>query len=245
MMEPSLDTPNATSHTADFEFDALNEARNYRAALLAEFRPYLRGHVVEVGAGIGQFSQAIRTFPKVVSLVAVEPEARFCRQYRALHPDGVLVEGIIDDLPPGPDRDAVLSVNVLEHIREDTAELAKYHRLLAAKGGHLCLFVPARPEIYAPIDADFGHFRRYVREDLGATLRRVGFEVVSLHYFNCVGYLAWWLYFCALKKRHFTIPSVRFFDRVIFPAVHWAESRLVRPPIGQSLIVVARALPAG
>lgn len=241
-MEPSLDTPNATSHTADFEFDALNEARNYREALLAEFRPYLHGHVVEIGAGIGQFSEAIRVFPEVESLVAVEPEPRFCRQYRELHPDAALVEGIIDDLPPGPDRDAVLSVNVLEHIREDAAELVKYQRLLAVRGGHLCLFVPARPEIYAPIDADFGHFRRYVREDLGEMLRQAGFEVVSLHYFNCVGYLAWWLYFCALKKRHFTIPSVRFFDQVIFPVVHGVESRLLRPPIGQSLIAVARAI---
>ena len=241
-METPLDTPNATSHTADFEFDALNEARNYRAALLTEFRPFLRGNVVDVGAGIGHFSLAIRAFPEVESLVAVEAEARFCQQYRELHPDGVLVEGVIDDLPSGPDRDAILSVNVLEHIREDAAELAKYQRLLAAKGGHLCLFVPARPEIYAPLDADFGHFRRYVREDLDRMLRQAGFAVVSLHYFNCVGYLAWWLYFCALKKQHFTISSVRFFDRVIFPMVHWAESRLLRPPIGQSLIAVARAV---
>lgn len=243
-MEAPLDLPNATSHTEDFEFDALNEARNYRAALLTEFRPFLRGNVVEVGAGIGQFSEAIRAFPEVESHVAIEPEARFCRQYRELHPDCALVEGTVDELPPGPDRDAILSVNVLEHIREDAAELAKYQRLLAARAGHLCLFVPARPEIYAPIDADFGHFRRYVRSDLDTSLRRAGFSVVSLHYFNCVGYLAWWLYFCVLKKRHFTIPSVRFFDRLIFPAVHWAESRLVRPPIGQSLIVVARATSA-
>ena len=58
---------------------------------------------------------------------------------------------------------AILSINVLEHIESDADELATYFRLLKPARGALCLFVPARPDIYAPIDKDFGHFRRYTR----------------------------------------------------------------------------------
>lgn len=239
-----MEKPNAISQTDDFEFDALNEAQNYRAALVSEFRPFLKGNVVEIGAGIGQFSEAIRAFKEVNNLVSVEPEARFCAKFRELHPDFTLVEGIIDDLPAGPDRDAILSINVLEHIREDEAELSKYYKILANTRGHLCLFVPARPEIYAPIDRDFGHFRRYVRPGLKRILLQAGFEIVTLRYFNSVGYFAWWLNFCLLKKRRFETGSVRFFDRAIFPVVHGFESRLWAPSIGQSLIAVARAVPA-
>ena len=235
------DRPNAISQTEDFEFDALNEARNYRASLMAEFRPFLKGNVVEIGAGIGQFSEAIRGYKEVNNLVSVEPEERFCQKFRELHPHYTLVEGVIDDLPAGSDWDAILSINVLEHIREDGDELSKYHKHLSKTGGHLCLFVPARPEIYAPIDGDFGHFRRYVKSSLKGKLNQAGFEIVTLSYFNFVGYFAWWLNFCVLKKRHFETGSVRFFDRLIFPVVHTMESRLCRPPLGQSLIAVARA----
>ena len=239
-----MEKPNATSQTNDFEFSALNEARNYRAALVTEFKPFIRGCVIEIGAGIGQFSEAIGALKEVSRLVSVEPEASFCNKFRDLHPDLAVVQGIIDDVPTGQDWDTILCINVLEHIREDQNELAKYHRLLAKAGGCLCLFVPARPELYAPIDKDFGHFRRYVKPELERMLHQAGFEIVTLSYFNCIGYLLWGLNFRVLKKRTFDLASVRLFDRVIFPVVHGLESRVCRPPIGQSLIAVARAVPA-
>ncbi len=46
--------PHAAAHTEDFEFAALKEAKNYRNALLGEFKEHLRGRTLEVGAGIGQ-----------------------------------------------------------------------------------------------------------------------------------------------------------------------------------------------
>jgi hypothetical protein len=236
-----MEKPNAISQTQSFEFEALHEACNYRTALASEFRPYLKGTVIEIGAGIGQFSEAIRSFEEVRRLVSVEPEARFCDKFRELHPDFDLVEGVIDDLPAGEEWNAILSINVLEHIREDQSELAKYHALLAGTRGYLCLFVPARPEIYAPIDRDFGHFRRYLKPDLRRMLRLAGFDIVTLDYYNSAGYLAWWVNFCLLRKRRFRAASVRLFDRAIFTFVHALESRVWRPPLGQSLIAVARA----
>ena len=113
--------------------------------------------------------------------------------------------------------------------------------LLGARHGALCLFVPARPEIYAPMDKDFGHFRRYTRPELRRKLTQAGFEMVRLDYFNCVGYFAWWLNFCVLKKRCFEPAKLRFYDRVIFPVVRTLEARIMRPPFGQSLLAVARS----
>jgi hypothetical protein len=115
-------------------------------------------------------------------------------------------------------------------------------RLLRPRHGALCLFVPARPEIYAPMDKDFGHFRRYKSDELRDKLRRAGFTIERFHYFNLVGYFAWWLNFCLLKKRVFEAQKVRAYDRIIFPIVHRLESKLLRPPFGQSLLTVARAL---
>jgi len=132
-------------------------------------------------------------------------------------------------------------VNVLEHIGEHGAELKLYANLLRKRQGYLCLFVPARPEIYSPIDKDFGHFRRYRRTELRQLLQQAGFEISRLSYFNFVGYFAWWLNFCLLKKRHFEPAKVLFFDRAIFPLVHALERGICRPPFGQSLIAVAQS----
>jgi SAM-dependent methyltransferase len=233
--------PNEKARTANFEFDALRAAENYRRALVHEFTPHLRGRVLEIGAGIGQITQLLRKIPTVGQLLSVEPDAGFCREFRQAQPNQPLVEGTIESLTDSNPWNGIVSINVLEHIKEDERELGTYSRLLRRENGRLCLFVPARQEIYAPIDADFGHHRRYSRTELKQKLENAGFEIVRLNYFNCIGYFAWWLNFCVFKRREFDVGSVRFFDRVIFPCVHWCESRICTPPFGQSLIAVAQA----
>ena len=235
------EAPNALADTNDFEFAALSEARNYRAALFKEFGAHLKGEVLEVGAGVGQMTEHLVSLPGVRRALAVEPDTAYCRRHREQYPKHEVLEGTAADVPPGTAWDAILSINVLEHIGDDTGELRRYAQLLRERGGALCLFVPARPEIYAPIDKDFGHFRRYTRPELRDKLVGAGFDVLRLNYFNFVGYFAWWLNFCLLKKRAFEVAKVRLFDRAIFPSVHFLESGIARPPFGQSLIAVARS----
>ncbi|HEY1660948.1 MAG TPA: methyltransferase domain-containing protein [Verrucomicrobiae bacterium] len=232
--------PNETARTENFEFDALTEAKNYRIALLREFSNYLRGSVLEVGAGIGQLTEALLQDPSITQLVSVEPDLRFCGRLRKVFPSHTIVQGTVDDAPDGG-WNAILNVNVLEHIGDDEGELRKYHQRLSREKGTLCLFVPARPEIYASIDKDFGHFRRYTRADLRAKLEGAGFKIVKLRYYNIAGYFAWWFNFCLLKRRHFDPGTVHFFDRIIFPPIHGFEVAICPPPIGQSLLAVAQA----
>jgi 2-polyprenyl-3-methyl-5-hydroxy-6-metoxy-1,4-benzoquinol methylase len=225
----------------NFEFSALSEAKNYRAALIKEFAPVLTGNVLEVGAGIGQITEVVRRQPGVQKVMGVEPDGAFLESFRKRLPDIPLIRGTADALHPDSQWNAIICVNVLEHIEADERELKTYRTLLSHAHGHLCLFVPARPEIYAPIDRDFGHYRRYTRPGLRRKLLAAGFQIVRLNYFNFVGYFAWWLNFCLLKKRSFEVPAVRLFDRVIFPVVFAWESRVLRPPLGQSLIAIAQA----
>jgi SAM-dependent methyltransferase len=236
-----VENPNESASTEDFEFAALSQAKNYRNALIREFAPHLRGHVIEIGAGIGQITAHLRDLKAISRLLSVEPSASFASAFRQNYPGQSLVEGTIEDAKREEPWNAILSINVLEHIRDDERELNLYSSYLSKQNGAICLFVPARPEIYAPIDKDFGHHRRYTKGELKKKLEKARFKILRLNYFNSVGYFAWWLNFCFLKKRGFDIGSVRLFDRVIFPVVHGLESRLCRPPFGQSLLAVATA----
>jgi len=224
-----------------FEFDTLAVATNYRAAIAREFAPFLTGRVVEVGAGVGQFTAELARLPAIREVIAVEPEPGFCEKLRGLPLAIRVVPGTISALPAGFACDAIVSVNVLEHIADDEAELRHYGDLLRSCAGHLCLFVPARPELYAPLDGDMGHHRRYTRPALRQKLPRAGLRIERLHYFNSVGYFAWFGLFRVLRKRRFDPRQVVWFDRYIFPIVHTLERGVAWPPLGQSLLAVARA----
>ena len=226
----------------EFEFEPLELARNYRQALVREFSPFLEGDVMEVGAGVGHITELLTKVDRVRRVVAVEPEPSFLPRLRQVLSPEAVVAGSVRDVQEDA-WNAIVCVNVLEHIEDDSGELAAYRTLLKRRQGHLCLFVPARRELYAPIDRDFGHFRRYHRAELGKQLGQAGFDLVRLTYFNCVGYLIWWLNFKILKNRQFDRGKIVVFDRFIFPIVHALESKVLRPPLGQSLLAVARARP--
>ncbi len=233
--------PNTQPETEDFEFAALNKPLNYRQSLVRDFSTYLKGQVLKVGAGIGQITGELNQVTAIKKLVSIEPAVRFYNRLCPTFPKNKTRQSFASDLPSDGVWNAILNVNVLEHIEHDEAELATYRRLLAREKGALCFFVPPHPEIYAPIDKDFGHFRRYTKPELRAKLERAGFQIAQLRYYNVVGYFAWWWSFCIMKNRGFNPCAQRLFDRVIFPAFHGFESRICAPPIGQSLLAVALA----
>jgi SAM-dependent methyltransferase len=224
----------------NFEFTTLDAAKNYRRALMSSLTPYLQGDVIEIGAGIGQMTILLKKIAAIKFLQCVEPSPQFCQQFKGFLPNQPLVQGTIYDVQK-KDWDTIVSINVLEHIEDDAGELSAYHELLKNRKGLFCLFVPARPEIYAPIDKDVGHFRRYTKKSITTKLNNAGFEIEHIRYYNFVGYFAWWFSFRFLKQRSFNIHAVRLFDSIIFPPTHFIETYICRAPIGQSLFVIASA----
>ena len=96
--------------------------------------------------------------------------------------------GTVRTLPPEARFDAVLYLDVLEHVEDDAAELAAAARVLRP-GGVLIVLAPAHAWLYAPFDRAIGHHRRYTRRSLARVappeLRRL-----VLRYLDSVGLLA-------------------------------------------------------
>lgn len=223
-----------------FEFGALEEALNYRKAVIKEFSNELRGKVIEIGAGIGQMTELLKELPNIEFLQCVEPNSDISNIFKRNFPLQPLINGTIQDIKTD-DWNAIISVNVLEHVFDDKAELKIYYEKLKRQNGTLNLFVPARPEIYSTIDKNFGHYRRYAKKEIIKKLTGAGFKIEKVRYFNIIGYFAWWFNFRVMKKGSFDTKSVRLFDKLFFPPIYFLESRIWAPPIGQSLLVIARA----
>jgi len=222
---------------SEFEFEALAFARNYRREIARRFSPYLRGRVLEVGCGVGQFTMELSKMPAVTKLTGLEPDPRFRERFAAKNPNVPIFQGLASEFRT--EQDAIVSVNVLEHIEDDTQELAVYRKLLS-RNGHLCLFVPARRELLSKIDSLMGHYRRYTKRELSRKLEQGGFHIQELCYFNPIGYLGWLISFRLLQQTGFSARSVAFFDRYVFPS-SVRLGHLTGNVIGQSIIAICQA----
>jgi SAM-dependent methyltransferase len=229
------------------ELEAMSEASNYHRWILRIFAPYLGRHLVEVGAGLGSFSELILSHHACETLSLVEPSGEMYQQLQARArrmPARPRVDVYNANFPQAAplitathSPDSIIYVNVLEHIEDDEAELEAMHKALSDHG-RVFLFVPALAWLYGAFDERVGHLRRYTKEELEGKLRRAGFQLIVSTYFDLVGIAPWWIKYRLLKSATLEPGGVRFYDRFVVPAASRLES-VVQPPIGKNVIVVA------
>lgn len=213
-------------------------ADHYNAWLLDRCRPYLGGRVLDVGAGIGTFSELAASACELV--VAVEPDAGFAaalRQRFAGRANVVVVEAGAESLDTELEPlDAIICLNVLEHIPDHEGALRRFHERLRP-GGHLLILVPAHPFLFGAIDRALHHERRYRRESLRTLLERCGFTVTEIRYVNPVGALGWLVSGRVLRSEQIPSGPLRLYDRIV-PLLRALDR--VEVPFGLSVWAVAR-----
>lgn len=219
--------------------DRMAEADNYNDWLFARAAPFLGRRVLDFGAGIGTFTAALAARAEVV---AVEPDPELAAALRArfaADPRVTVVEGDagwLEDSGVHGDFDAVVCLNVLEHIRDDEAVLRGLRDCLVP-GGHLLALVPAHAALYGRIDRRVGHERRYSRRGLCSTIERAGLEPVDARYVNPVGAIGWLASSRLLKREQVPVGPLRAYDRLV-PLLRRLDK--LRFPFGLSVWAVAR-----
>ncbi|MBR0974369.1 MULTISPECIES: class I SAM-dependent methyltransferase [Bradyrhizobium] len=228
---------------ADTYSSAIADAQNYMDWVIEQFRPYLKGEILEVGFGHGHYSNRLSQFgdycgvdhdrESVEHARTAMPGRKFAvcdilarEQLRGLFPQGV---------------DAVFTINVLEHIEDDATAIANLVDVLKP-GGHLLISVPALMLLYNDLDRLAGHCRRYTTTRLADLLADQPVELVRLSYFNPIGGLGW---LANRLKRHQSLNDdavngqIALFDKYIVPLSR-ALDPLSRSFFGQSVTCIAR-----
>lgn len=209
--------------------------------MFAQFSEAVRGCVLEVGAGIGTFSERLLE-QGASDLLLVEPEAACMAVLEQRFGADERVELAADFLPDSPalkarpgSFDFALCQNVLEHIPDHQGAAGAIADALKP-GGQIGVLVPAHPRLFGRLDEGYGHERRYTRETLLALLEGAGLNVNSILSFNLLGVPGWWV------KNRFGSPgvdprSLRVYERLL---TVWRplEQRL-RPRVGLSLVALA------
>lgn len=238
---PNGNGPGFTSEDLARTLDRLDDAHNYADWVAALITPHLSGRVLEIGAGIGSMSARIR--PHADTLVIGEPHHEsylaLTRRFDGDHSVTVTADEL-SSIAVNEDAerfDAVVMVNVLEHIADDLAAATHLHHLLHP-GGRLIIFVPAFEALMSNFDRRIGHHRRYRRSSLERALPHTHWQIDTMHYVNAPGFVLWWLGMRILRLNPATSPATRLFDRYVVPRLRTIETWRT-PPCGQSLFVVA------
>jgi 2-polyprenyl-3-methyl-5-hydroxy-6-metoxy-1,4-benzoquinol methylase len=224
--------------------EILAGAKHYNQWIFDTFRPYLGPRILEIGCGIGTYTQMLLDAAPVHHVTALEmmPDYIARLQQKVAIPAGKSLtarcQNILETTEGLEAFDGFLMLNVLEHIEADQACLEVLRGLLTPQG-RLMVLVPALPALYSNYDRSIQHYRRYTAQSLRQVVTDSGYEIEMLRYFNLVGILGWWLRFCLLKQENFDPASVKAFERLA-PMLRVAES-VCAPPVGLSLVVVAKA----
>jgi len=224
------------------DLEQMSHAHNYRRWQFQMIAPYLRGTVLEVGGGIGNFTAELASLTDQV--ISLEPNA-YCFQ-RLLEKTSKLTNvkvynATVEELSEKMNdlrADTVVLMNVLEHIRDDTAVLGTLHRRLKP-GGRIVVLVPAGPWAYGDLDKRLGHFRRYSKRSVRDLIGGLKLELEQLRYYNFIGIWAWWWNAKKAHRQKQSDAQIRVFDKYVVPCISRIE-RWVAPPLGQSLLFVAR-----
>jgi 2-polyprenyl-3-methyl-5-hydroxy-6-metoxy-1,4-benzoquinol methylase len=207
---------------AGSELELFEKARNWKAYWRAQISGFVRGDVLEVGAGIGANTRTLAGLD-YERWTCLEPDAALAARIElragGRHETAV---GTVADLTAEAQFDAILYIDVLEHIEDDGGEMARAAARLKP-GGALIVLAPAHPFLFTPFDRAIGHFRRYTR----ASLRKAAPETLrteKLVYLDAAGMLASAANRLLLQRALPTERQILTWDRLLVPV-----SRLIDP----------------
>jgi len=230
-------------HYAGGELELFAAAVNWKSYFARAIRPFIAGRVLEVGAGIGANIPYLHK-AGVTEWTSLEPDAELAGQIdravaRGQLPANCRVEiGTLRSIDPAARYDAILYIDVLEHIAEDAAELSEAASHLMP-GGHLIVLAPAHQFLFSAFDEAVGHYRRYNRKSLAA-LVPPGCTLRSCRMLDAVGFFASLANAALLRSAVPSKGQIKLWDSCMVPLSRVAD-RVMGHRFGKTVIAVWRA----
>jgi SAM-dependent methyltransferase len=208
------------------DLELFAKAKNWKKYWSDKVRSYIRGRVIEVGAGLGASTEYMceQEYPEWICL---DPDPSNSSHLARRIASGELPAFckaeccVLEDLAPSVMADTILYIDVLEHIKDDEAEMRVAVSHLR-QGGHVIVLCPAFNFLYTPFDKAVGHHRRYDKGDI-ERLTAPGLALREVFFLDSVGF------FASLANRIFlksSMPSsgqIALWDRAMIPVSRYAD----------------------
>ena len=203
------------------ELQLFEHATNWKNYFSKFILPFLKGDVLEVGAGIGETTPYLINY-RVKEWTCLEPAATLFslltkkKEAGKLQRSCRLVHGMLDALPSDVKYDTILYIDVLEHIENDSKEI---HSAISRlnQGGYLIIISPAYQFLYNPFDQSIGHYRRYNKRTIRKTVAENSLSEVKLFYLDVTGILLLVFNKLLFRKKYPNKWVIKFWDGFIIP----------------------------
>lgn len=220
------------------ELTIFKDAINWKKYWYDSIKPFIKGDLLEVGAGIGVNTNLIlQNNSNVKSILAIEPDELLANQIienvKVSASKVKVVTGFVKDLKASQKFDTIIYIDVIEHIEYDSAELNKA-KLHLKDGGHLIILVPAYNFLFSPFDRAVGHYRRYNKKML-VNVVPDDLNKVKLFYLDSLGVCVSLVNKLILKQPYPSKSQILKWDKLIVPASKIFDKFLLNST-GKSLI---------
>ena len=211
--------------TGEKTLEIMNKAVWYNDWLLKQISKYLRGDILEVGAGIGNFTSKLSRYGKVTAIDydSGYQNAGYGDIEKASYSFG------------NKTFDTIICMNVLEHIKDDQRALENMFSLLN-NNGKLILLVPAFQWAYGEIDKGLGHYRRYTKKEAESKLCDSRFKIQDSCYLNWLGLFGWFINGKILKLKLLPENQLGIFNIIARPFLIIEE--FIKPFFGLSVLLI-------
>lgn len=221
------------------ELETFEKAVNWKRYYTSFMKPFLKGNVLEVGAGIGGITIFLCDGSQK-SWVCLEPDAKLTREIKQKIktkklPDSCkAITGTIDKIPKTRRFDTIIYIDVIEHIKNDSKELEEAIKRLVPNG-FLIIGAPAQQWLYSKFDKAIGHYRRYNKKMLKSALP-AALKEKKLIYIDSMG-----MFLSAsnkiLKQNYPTEKQVMFWSNVVINFSKLTD-KILRYSVGKQIIGV-------
>ena len=213
-------------------FDSANFHINY---CLKFIKKYLKGDVLEVGAGCGSFTKNyINKSINLITLTELDNKNILDLKVKFKNNNKVkIVEKKINEIDHK--FDVIIYLHVLEHIENDKKEIEEATQRLN-KNGFLIIMVPAHQKIYSNLDKAVGHFRRYEIDFFKKNFESL--EQIDIKFLDTLGFFLYYLNKNTFKNEVFPSKFKIFIWDKIFTPITILVDFLFRYKFGKCILAI-------
>jgi len=211
--------------------ESMESAVNYNKYIFSKITSVINTmNIIDFGAGFGYFCDHLASNGKKVVAVETNQEA-----IRRLKQKNYETHSSLNDIKI---RDkTVVSLNVLEHIKNDQRALDNLYNFMEA-GEDLILYLPVSMSVWSDLDVLVSHYRRYSKQEIIEKLETSGYSILSMEYVDFVGWVTLLLMKFFRLQIGFDENKIKFYDRYIFRYLIFLDKFFLRV-IGKNILVVA------
>jgi ubiquinone/menaquinone biosynthesis C-methylase UbiE len=224
------------------ELAFFEKAVNWKSYFSYYIKPYIGKNVLEVGSGIGATTSLLNdgTANEWTLLEPDEAMLNILKEKLNTHlqfSNCTLLNKTTGELDANRKFDAIIYIDVLEHIEDDRKEIETATNLLE-KNGHLIILSPAYNFLFSPFDKAIGHYRRYTASSLKSVMP-AELDLIKMNYLDSVGFFASFANKLFLKQSYPSEKQIRMWDNYMIPISRWTD-KIFFHSFGKSILGIWR-----